>query len=203
MNISSPLSLFLLASLAIHTAVAMISNKTGSIALPTSEGSAMAVKINKSAPIVKTQKQIKKTDITKTKHAIKTTTSASPTKTPEVLKEVVQKKQNKTLPLSSDKMAMQSKAHVISALNNELRQYFIYPRLAQKRNWQGKVLVSVQIRANGDIKNIQISQSSGYSVLDNAAIDSMRKIKKLSGISSWLANDVFLNIPVIYQLTQS
>ncbi len=202
MNISSPLGLFLLASLAIHTGVAMVTNSTMSLTLPATEGSAMAVKINKSDKITKAKKQQDKKTPVKTKHKLETTTVASASKIAEVL-DAAHKEQKKALPQPSDKMASQSKARVLSVLNNELRQYFIYPRLAQKRNWQGKVLVSLQIRANGDIENIQISQSSGYSILDNAAIASIRKIKNLSGISSWLANDVTLSLPVIYQLTQS
>ena len=202
MNISSPLGLFLLASLAIHTGVAMVTNSTMSLTLPATEGSAMAVKINKSDKTTTVKKQQDKKTPVKTKRKSETTTVASASKIADVINPP-HKKQQKALPQPSDKMASQSKARVLSVLHNELRQYFVYPRLAQKRNWQGKVLVSIQIRANGDIKNVQVSQSSGYSILDNAAIVSIRKIKNLSGISSWLANDVTLSIPVIYQLTQS
>ena len=199
MNLSSPLSLFLLASVAIHTGVVMVSNNTTAITLPGSQGSVMAIKISPSNSRVKTHKQVKKDIPDKTKQKVKTTTAISPSKAAKVLNEVTQKKQIKS---ASQKTASLSQARVISVINNKLRQHFVYPKLAQKRNWQGKVLVSLQITENGDIKNIQLSQSSGYSVLDNAAMNSLRKIKNIAGMSSWLSNDIVLHIPVIYQLTR-
>lgn len=45
----------------------------------------------------------------------------------------------------------------------------VYPPSAKKNNIEGKVLLLVEVSPEGFTKNIQISQSSGYSILDNSA----------------------------------
>jgi len=46
----------------------------------------------------------------------------------------------------------------------------IYPRLAKSQRIQGKVLILVLVKANGEPSAISISQSSGAKILDEAAI---------------------------------
>lgn len=45
-----------------------------------------------------------------------------------------------------------------------------YPAAAQKGGLEGTVTLSLQVSANGEISDVQITQSSGYPVLDNAAV---------------------------------
>lgn len=51
----------------------------------------------------------------------------------------------------------------------------IYPDEARQENLEGIVYLSVEILTNGRAGNIQISTSSGYAVLDNAAIQSVKQ----------------------------
>jgi len=62
-------------------------------------------------------------------------------------------------------------------LKEELDKYFYYPKAAVRRNWEGKLVVSFVIHQDGHIDNIRISESSGYDILDNAAIKSVQQIK--------------------------
>lgn len=52
-----------------------------------------------------------------------------------------------------------------------------YPRIARKRNWQGKVLLRVQVSAEGASENITVHRSSGYETLDAAAVEAVEKWK--------------------------
>lgn len=45
-----------------------------------------------------------------------------------------------------------------------------YPRLAKSRGWQGKVLLRVQVTADGQSASVQVQQSSGHDLLDEAAV---------------------------------
>ncbi|MDH5766055.1 MAG: TonB family protein [Gammaproteobacteria bacterium] len=65
---------------------------------------------------------------------------------------------------------------IISVLHNEFNKHFYYPRSAQRKNWQGQVLLGFSITPAGQINNIQINKSSGYDILDNAAIDSLSRV---------------------------
>lgn len=51
----------------------------------------------------------------------------------------------------------------------------VYPALSRKSQEEGKVLLLVQVTANGDAENVQIKQSSGYPRLDDAAMKAVRK----------------------------
>ena len=50
-----------------------------------------------------------------------------------------------------------------------------YPRIARSRGWQGKVLLRVQVTADGHSADVSVLQSSGHELLDDAAIEAVRK----------------------------
>lgn len=49
-----------------------------------------------------------------------------------------------------------------------------YPRMARKRNLQGKVFVKVLVNIDGTPQNIIISKSSGHNILDEAALEAVK-----------------------------
>lgn len=92
-----------------------------------------------------------------------------------------------------------------SLLRNELHQafrlQFYYPRLAVKRGWQGEVRLGLKIAANGMLEDIRIMHSSGYSVLDRAALESMAKVEHLPAAGTLLnGQSLALELPVQYRL---
>lgn len=186
----------MLASAGVHAGLVMTSYNSTDITLPGSTGSVIAVKINKVEPVSK--KSSKK--VTQSKTSQKNKKIA-----PNLKKN---KKHPQDDPASHHSLAKnehqqaESKARVISIIYNKLSQHFIYPKLAQKRNWQGKVLLSLRVSSNGKINNVKINRSSGYSVLDQAAVNSLMKIGNLPQLSSWLPYEIDLNLPVVYQLTE-
>lgn len=50
----------------------------------------------------------------------------------------------------------------------------LYPLLARKRGYQGTVLLEVLVSKDGKAASIQLSRSSGYKILDKAAIKGVR-----------------------------
>lgn len=50
-----------------------------------------------------------------------------------------------------------------------------YPFEARRRGWEGTVLLSVEILENGRPERITVKQSSGYTVLDEAALGAVRR----------------------------
>lgn len=91
-----------------------------------------------------------------------------------------------------------------SQLKSRLLTYFHYPRLAQRRNWQGLVQLNVRVEANGVLSHIAIQKSSGYSILDQAAMNSLKQIAALPDAEHWLQGNSFDTVlPVNYQLIDS
>jgi len=50
-----------------------------------------------------------------------------------------------------------------------------YPIIAQRRNWQGQVVLGVKVGVDGRSTSIKVLSSSGYAVLDNSAIETVRE----------------------------
>ncbi|OGT15921.1 MAG: hypothetical protein A3J49_01960 [Gallionellales bacterium RIFCSPHIGHO2_02_FULL_57_16] len=50
----------------------------------------------------------------------------------------------------------------------------VYPMVARRMGWQGKVVLNVEVLENGLPGQIKLHQSSGRDVLDNAAIQAVR-----------------------------
>jgi protein TonB len=91
---------------------------------------------------------------------------------------------------------------VISIINLQLRQYFYYPRIAQKYNWQGQVILKFKINHNGKVENINIVESSGYKILDLAAVNALNKLNQIASNFNWPNNGMDINLPVIYRLNK-
>ena len=192
MKHTAPILLFSFISMGLHAAVAILFNSSSVISLPQSEGSVMTLKLEN-------EKAIKKST-----YATEKTANLLPSKELTKISPAMNDVSviNKKIQTTKIEHTSLSKARIVSILHKELRQQFKYPKLAQRRNWQGKVILSLHITSNGVIENIEINNSSGYNVLDQAAINSLTKLGALPTTSTWLALDVDLLIPVIYQLTE-
>lgn len=82
--------------------------------------------------------------------------------------------------------------------------YFTYPELARKNGWQGTVELEVHIDAIGRLSDIRILHSSGYGLLDHAAITSLAKLSKVPEASRWQEfHGTDITIPVHYRLIDS
>ncbi len=94
-------------------------------------------------------------------------------------------------------------SRVISRVQRDLKQYFYYPRLARRKDIQGTVILGFAINLRGTLVNIHVVKSSGFAILDMAAEDALLKLHHLDGYEDWQADNHFLELPVIYRLTES
>ncbi len=105
-------------------------------------------------------------------------------------------------PLTNEAVSESSHPQVISRLRDKLKQYFYYPRLAQRKNIQGTVVIGFAINLRGTLTNIRVVKSSGFAILDMAAEDALLKLHHLDGNQNWQADNRDLELPVIYKLTE-
>lgn len=81
------------------------------------------------------------------------------------------------------------------------RRYKRYPAIAMEKGWQGKVEVRMVIGANGMTSNASIKTSSGHEILDNQALDMIKKGKTTVQIPASLRGREFtIDVPVIFNL---
>ena len=86
---------------------------------------------------------------------------------------------------------------VLSEIRDALQRHFFYPRLARLRNWEGDVLLGFQVRSDGRIDEVEVLESSGRAVLDQAALSALRSVRQVAYNA---ARPVDLQLPVAYRL---
>lgn len=67
-------------------------------------------------------------------------------------------------------------------------------------NEQGKVLVRVFVDENGEAKQVELKQSSGYDRLDNAALDAVRRWRFKPGTVNGEPKAMWNNVPINFVL---
>lgn len=84
-------------------------------------------------------------------------------------------------------------------IKTALARHFQYPRLAQRKGWQGEVTLVFTLERDGQIMNARIANSSGYSMLDRAALASLNKVGRITSLPT---QALTLQLPVIYRLQE-
>jgi periplasmic protein TonB len=83
------------------------------------------------------------------------------------------------------------------------RKYKRYPRVAMDNNWEGDVVVRMAVGPNGVLAGLSIRSSSGYSVLDQQALEMFRKAATTVQVPPGLHGREFsFEVRAIYNLTE-
>jgi TonB family protein len=89
-------------------------------------------------------------------------------------------------------------------IRTALQKHLTYPPIARRRGWQGTVTIHVTIKSNGDLRQVKLSKSSGYSLLDNSAISALQKVGHLDELKPLLrGNTIPIELPIRYLLEDS
>lgn len=90
---------------------------------------------------------------------------------------------------------------VLSRIRTDLQHYFVYPLLAQRRGWQGQVVLAFSVEANGMIRNIHVATGSGYPILDTSAVHALSRVQQLYSTGDGIqGKPLLLQLPIIYRL---
>lgn len=95
----------------------------------------------------------------------------------------------------------QSNAMILRLIQAEIERHFQYPKLAQRRGWQGEVRLKFSVHPDGQISNIEIKRGAQYGVLNHSALQTMKKVNRLTRITSGTLNSpIVMELPIIYKL---
>ena len=161
-----------------------------------------------STPDIKTKEHTKSTD----KRPPQKSTRKLVTKTAQITtasqsKITASATNKKTISKTVLRVAQQN--FLLGEIQHRLSQYLRYPIRAQRRGWQGEVMVGFHVDEQGFLHNVHLTQTSGYFLLDSATLSAINKVKYIP-LSSWFKNNrdekfhpTALQLPVKYQLTNS
>jgi protein TonB len=66
--------------------------------------------------------------------------------------------------------------------------------------WEGKVVLEAVIRETGRLSRIAVVESSGYAILDQDAVDTLRRCAPIKLAHALDRQEVTLHIPIMYRL---
>ena len=79
----------------------------------------------------------------------------------------------------------------------------VYPRMAIRRGIEGEVGLSVSVSSSGQVSKVSISKPSGSAILDQAAIDSVKKWEFTPATRDGVPTAMVIDIPVQFRLIDS
>jgi protein TonB len=100
---------------------------------------------------------------------------------------------------AAESVGQQIRQQLLAAMH----PYFDYPLLARRLGWQGEVQIAVHVARDGRLTALRLTRSSGFPVLDAAALTSLGKVRRLPDtLTRHLDDQGFdLRVPVVYRLT--
>lgn len=75
-----------------------------------------------------------------------------------------------------------------------------YPRLARRRGYQGSVILEVLVGLTGRVNDIRVLMSSGYEILDHAAVASVRGWLFEPGMRGDEKVEMWVRVPIRFEL---
>lgn len=98
----------------------------------------------------------------------------------------------------------QRRNHLQSLLLAAFETQFVYPALARRQGWQGRVRVALRVEADGRFSQLRVLRSSGYASLDRDALETLERIGQLAQARLWLDGRAMqVELPVVYRLLES
>jgi protein TonB len=93
--------------------------------------------------------------------------------------------------------------HLRNSVMELISRELTYPVIARRKGWQGVVKLEVHIEANGTITRLQVDETSGYSILDKAAVECLQ-LASIPDAAYWLhGRAIDIVVPVEYRLVDS
>ncbi|TAM48064.1 MAG: energy transducer TonB [Gammaproteobacteria bacterium] len=75
-----------------------------------------------------------------------------------------------------------------------------YPLAARRRGYEGRVLLSVLVRADGACGDVTLKQSSGHTLLDSSALDTVKRWRFLPARRGATSVESRVDVPITFRL---
>ena len=79
----------------------------------------------------------------------------------------------------------------------------LYPAMAKRRQWEGKVILKVKVLASGAAGEVSIQTPSGHEILDEAALEAVRQWHFVPAKRGGQPVDSLVNVPINFNLLET
>lgn len=86
------------------------------------------------------------------------------------------------------------------AIRTRVEQLKHYPHIARANRWEGRVVLRAVISEDGQLVDLKVAESSGHSVLDEAALEVLKKAAPLTLPQPLGRPQVVVQVPISYRL---
>ena len=100
-------------------------------------------------------------------------------------------------------MSENPEQHLRSRVLELITRQLTYPAIARKRGWQGTVTLNVHIDPDGSITGLRVATTSGYPVLDRAALQALQLASLPHAGQALHGRAIDIVVPVEYRLVDS
>lgn len=91
----------------------------------------------------------------------------------------------------------------LAMVSAALQRHKRYPRTARRRGLSGKVVLTFVVLPDGQVTDARIADSTGHTILNNAALRALRRATPLPPFPSALKRpSLRVTIPILYELTE-
>ena len=103
-------------------------------------------------------------------------------------------------PQKLSKVITPPKSSATYKIGSEKNPHPTYPLIARKKGWEGKVVLQTDVDKQGNVKFVRILESSGFKVLDDISIETLKTWRfKPAKLGNKFVDDI-VNIPVKFVL---
>ena len=81
-----------------------------------------------------------------------------------------------------------------------VQESLIYPLAARRQGLGGTVELHVWLEATGRVRDVQVARSSSHAVLDDAAVETIRRVGPVPFPESLPRRPLLIRIPLVYEL---
>lgn len=94
-----------------------------------------------------------------------------------------------------------STTQYVSTLNNHTLKNIRYPSRAQRRKWEGNVVLKITIDSSGQVQDIKVLEESSYSSLNREALRSVERANPYPAIPTSMGVDNYsFTVPIRFKL---
>ena len=91
-------------------------------------------------------------------------------------------------------------AGYVRAVQERIVNAIYYPQQAKQVGWEGNLRLSLNLTANGTLKEIRLVKSSGYRILDDAAMDVAQKQAPYPPFPPQIdSQEIWVDVPIFYK----